>query len=104
MSVSVDSSRNLKTINIKLSKWKTKVQFKCDIRALKRFNLIELFDFNFRRAMSGTSGTSSYSGAGAPVDEFDRAMQDISHDLENMQMSVHVDSSANSDSFLPKTT
>ena len=54
--------------------------------------------------MSGTSGASSYSSTGAPVDEFDRAMQDISHDLENMQMSVHVDSSTNSDSFLPKTT
>ena len=54
--------------------------------------------------MSGTSGASSYSGTGAHVDEFDRAMQDISHDLENMQMSVHVDSSTNSDTFLPKTT
>lgn len=69
------------------------------------FGFDSFLSFHFRRTISGASATSSYSGAGAAVhDEFDRAMQDISQDLENMQMSVNVDSSANSDSFLPKTT
>lgn len=59
--------------------------------------------FSFRRTLS-TSGASSYSGAGQPVDEFDRAMQNISHDIDNMNMSVHLDSPTSPDSFLPKST
>lgn len=60
-----------------------------------------------RRQMSGTSGASgasTYSGTGAPVDEFDRVIQDINDDIVNMQMSVHIDPSKRLDAFPPKST
>ena len=53
-----------------------------------------------RRTLSGASTFSNHSPY--MVDEFDRILNDISADIENMETSV--DMNTNPESFLPKNT